>query len=105
MGRRSIVVATWGNPFEWGKAYYRLAESENKVESVTSLSLLMEELSPNLTVVLIPETLICVDAVKRYGREVLSPKLSGKDEYRRLISGLRKSIEGFLGRTCRGKGK
>jgi CRISPR-associated protein Csx1 len=103
MGRRSIVVATWGNPFEWGKAYYRLAESENKVESVTSLSLLMEELSPNLTVVLIPETLICVDAIKRYGGEVLSPKLSGKDEYRRLILGLRKSIEGFFKKNLPGK--
>ena len=104
MSRRSIVIATWGNPFEWGKAYYRLTESGNKVESVTSLYLLMEKLSPNLTVVLVPETLICVDAIKRYGGEVLSLRLGGKDEYSRLISGLGKSIEEFFKKNMPGKG-
>jgi CRISPR-associated protein Csx1 len=104
MSKRSIIVATWGNPFEWRKASYRLTGSEKKVESVTSLSLLMEELSPDLAVVFIPETLVCVSKVEKYGGKVISPELKG-DGYGELISGLRRSMNGFFEDNMLEKGK
>ncbi|MDW8035918.1 MAG: CRISPR-associated CARF protein Csx1 [Candidatus Korarchaeum sp.] len=108
MGR--LLVATWGDPFAWREARYRLTGSNNEVKSVTSLSILIEELSPDKVIVLVPETLLSPsprsgDEIKRLGGRLLiedigSLKGEHSEWYRNLLNHLKRAISSF----CREKG-
>ncbi|PNV77269.1 MAG: TIGR01897 family CRISPR-associated protein [Thermoproteota archaeon] len=87
-----ILIAPWGNPFSWREAIYRLSESDRRVKGVTSTSLLAKELSPDLIIVSVPETLLSVRKLEEYGGKIIS----GNEDYKELIYGLKLAIERFF---------
>lgn len=73
---RCVIVATWGDPFAWREARYRMMDSSDGVESITSLSLLKENLSPDKMIILVPETLLSpsqksAERIRKYSGRLL----------------------------------
>jgi len=97
MKRRSVIFATWGNPFIWNEANYRISGSKTSVKGVTTIYLLIKELSPDLVVLMVPETLLCDKKVEEYGGRTIPPGIN-EDEYRNLVLDLRNSIKNFFRR-------
>ena len=62
---KRVLVATWGNPFQWGEARYRVNCEELKLEecsdvemkNVSTLPVLLKALRPDKTVILVLDTL------------------------------------------------
>ncbi|MEM0017691.1 MAG: CRISPR-associated CARF protein Csx1 [Candidatus Korarchaeum sp.] len=105
---RGLVVATWGDPFAWREARYKLAGSVH--EGVTSLFALKEELSPDRMVVLAPETLLSpsqrsAESMKRYQGKLLKEELHGLSgqEHPEWYESLLQSLKEALLRFCEEK--
>jgi len=67
-----ILVAPWGNPFEWKEAVYHFNGKEFRAK--TTLLPMMEVLKPDKVILIIPETLSCVserslENLKKYAQE------------------------------------
>ena len=62
MGGRRVVVAPWGDPFGWRPAVYRLVEDGEEFvrEGSTSLVCLVEAFNPDVVILVVPETLLCL---------------------------------------------
>ncbi len=66
MGMKRVLVATWGNPFQWEVVKYRVncqelgLEKCNNVEmkNVSTLPVLLEALQPDITIILVLDTLV-----------------------------------------------
>lgn len=93
-----VLVAPWGNPFGWKTARYRLSGSDKEVEGVTSTLLLLEEISPDIVIISVPETLLSVMKLEEYGGKVLS---GGDENYKELILKLKSAIEKFFAEKIR----
>ena len=92
---KSVVISTWGNPFIWKEANYRLSGLDISVRGVTTLYLLIKALSPDLVLVMVPETLLCVKKVEEYGGKTISSEVTGEG-YGELVYSLRKVVENFF---------
>jgi CRISPR-associated protein Csx1 len=90
-----VVISTWGNPFIWKEANYRLSGLDISVRGVTTLYLLIKAFSPDLVLVMVPETLLCVKRVEEYGGKTISSEVAGEG-YGELVCGLRKVVENFF---------
>jgi len=95
VNERSVVVSTWGNPFIWKEADYKLSGSGINVKGVTTLYLLIKAFSPDLVLVMVPETLLCVKRIEEYDGKTISQEITNED-YEKLIYGLKKAVKNFF---------
>lgn len=107
-----ILVATWGNPFTWRKAIYKL--NGRSRSAMTTLAPLMDELQPDRVMLYVPETLLCMkgpslDNLREYTRKpvLLEDAIPEAPEgspscYGELLLNLSEAVKEFLRRETDG---
>ena len=105
---KHIIVAPWGNPYTWSPITYKIKVNGKEItvsNAKTSLACLNEVFKPDMTLLLIPETLSCPGIkyegkFRKHGGLLPSEKLESSydiyqatNNYREVVRNLRRAIE------------